>query len=189
MIHKDFTDLLKSLAPFTEQELKDADGFFKIEEIKKNDFILEAGHVTGKIGYVVSGILRTYYVVGEREITTDFLIPGSIAAGMLSFLSDEPQNAYIVALEEALLTTITKKNLFELYHENWKWQQVGRLLMEQYFVESEERTIRLQSKSAHDLYEYFVQQHPDIVKVASLSYIASYLGMTPETLSRIRKCR
>ena len=186
MIHKDFTDLLKSLAPFTEQELKDADGFFKIEEIKKNDFILEAGHVTGKIGYVVSGILRTYYVVGEREITTDFLIPGSIAAGMLSFLSDEPQNAYIVALEDALLTTITKENLFELYHENWKWQQVGRLLMEFNYMRIEDRSICLQTLTARGRYEHLLKRMPGLIEHVPLQYIASYLGMKPETFSRIR---
>ena len=186
MIHENFIELLKTLAPFTEKELKDVDGYFEIEETIKNEYILKAGHDTGKIGFVVSGILRTYYVVGEREITTDFLMPGSIAAGMLSFLSDEPQNAYIVALEDALLTTITKKNLSELYHENWKWQQVGRLLMEFNYIRIKDRSICLQTLTARGRYEHLLKRSPGIIDRVHLQYIASYLGMKPETFSRIR---
>ncbi len=186
MIHPDFIKLLKKLAPFSEEEMESAGSFFDIEEVKKNEYFLRAGHESGKIGFVVSGILRTFYVVDRREITTDFLLPGSIAAGMLSFLSDEPQNANIIALEDTVLTTITKENLADLYSEHWKWQQVGRLLIEHNYVKIGDRSICLQTLTARGRYEDLMRKMPGLVDQVPLQYIASYLGMSPETFSRIR---
>lgn len=180
-------EFLKGLAPFNEDELLEADQVFSYEVIKKEGFFLQACHYSDRIAYVKSGLLRSFFEANNKETTTFFATPGTIAFDLRSFLKREPSKEYIQALEETELFSLKRKSLYSLYQENWKWQQVGRLLMEHYFIESEERTIRLQSKSAYDLYENFVIRHPEIIKVASLSYIASYLGMTPETLSRIRK--
>ena len=180
-------EFLKGLAPFNESELDEAASLFTYTVVKKECFFLKAGHYSDRIGYVKSGLLRSYFESNNRVTTTFFATPGTITVDLHSFLKKIPSKESIHALEETEVFYIKREPLYALYQENWKWQQVGRLLMEHYFVESEERTIRLQSMSAYDLYAYFVKQHPDIVRIASLSYIASYLGMTPETLSRIRR--
>jgi len=181
-------EFLRSLAPFDEDELLEASQLFSYGVIKKEGFYLKAGQYSDRIGYVKSGLLRSYFELDSRETTTFFATPGTIAGDLHSFLKKIPSIESITALEETEVFCIKRSALYSLYEGNWKWQQVGRLLMEHYYVESEERTIRLQSKSALELYEYFVKQHPEIIRSAPLAYIASYLGMTPETLSRIRKC-
>ena len=188
MIHQEFVILLKTLAPFTDKELSAAARFFNAEEIKKNEYFLKEEQVTGKIGFVVSGIFRCFHNIRNKEITTEFLLPGSIAAGMLSFLSNEPQRENIIALENTLLTTITREDLFKLYARSWKWQQMGRILVEYNYIRIEKRSICLQTLNARDRLDKLKLEMPELFdkRRVPLQYIASYLGMSPETYSRIR---
>lgn len=187
MIHKEFVNVLKTLAPFTEKELSTAGRFFSVEEIKKNEYFLKEEQLTGKIGFVVSGLFRCYHNIKNKEITTEFLLPGSIAAGMLSFLSDEPQRENIIALKNTLLTTITREDLFKLYAKSWKWQQMGRILAEYNYIRIEKRSICLQTLNARERLDELRKEMPELFnKRVPLQYIASYLGMSPETYSRIR---
>lgn len=180
-------EFLRGFAPFSEPELNEADSLFNYAHVKKDSFYLKAGHYSERIAYVKSGLLRSYFTLNNKETTTFFARPGTISVDLHSFLRKIPSKESIQAIEDTEVFYIKAKSLYKLYEGSWKWQQVGRLIMEHYFVESEERTIRLQSKSAQELYEYFVLKHPDVIRLAPLSYIASYLGMTPETLSRIRR--
>jgi len=188
MIHQEFVNVLKTLAPFTEKEISAATKFFKAEEIKKNEYFLKEEQVTGKIGFVVSGLFRCFHNIRNKEITTEFLLPGSIAAGMLSFLSNEPQRENIIALEKTLLTTITREDLFKLYAKSWKWQQMGRILVEYNYIRIEKRSICLQTLNARDRLDKLRVEMPELFdkRRVPLQYIASYLGMSPETYSRIR---
>ena len=188
MIHQEFVILLKTLAPFTDKELSAAARFFNAEEVKKNEYFLKEEQVTGKIGFVVSGIFRCFHNIRNKEITTEFLLPGSIAAGMLSFLSNEPQRENIIALEKTLLTTITREDLFKLYARSWKWQQMGRILVEYNYIRIEKRSICLQTLNARDRLDKLKLEMPELFdkRRVPLQYIASYLGMSPETYSRIR---
>lgn len=177
---------LTSMAPFDESELDEASLLYNYQVIKKNSFFLKAGHYSDRLAYIKSGMLRFYFEANGKETTTFFATPGTIAVDLHGFLKIAPSNESVHALVDTEIMYIKRNTLYSLYPGNWKWQQVGRVLLEQYYVANEERTIRLQCKSAPELYKIFLQQHPDIVKIASLSYIASYLGMSPETLSRIR---
>jgi len=180
---------LKTLAPFDETELEKAADHFKFQLIKKDSFYLKAGHFSDRVGFLKSGLFRSYFVANNKETTTFFASPGTIIVDLHSFLQKIPSTETYQALEDSEVLYIKRDALYSLYKEDWKWQQVGRVLMETYFVASEERTTRLQNKTAQELYQNFVKQNPDVLKSASLSYIASYLGMTPETLSRVRRCK
>lgn len=186
MIHKSFVKLLKKVAPFTEKELATADKYFEIVKVRKNVHYLREGQTNGKIGFVIDGIFRCYYNIKNKEITTEFLLPGSIVAGMLSFITEEPQRENIVALENSELVTISRENLFKLYEKNWKWQQAGRVLTEMNYVRIEKRSVCLQTLNARERFEKLLEAMPDLIDRVPLQYIASYLGMSAETFSRIR---
>jgi CRP-like cAMP-binding protein len=185
-MNNSFYELLKSLAPFSDIELNNAKPFIKDLTLQRNDFFVKAGHFSDRIAFVQSGLLRSYFTTKEKEITTFFALPGSVSMDARSFLVMKLSLESIQAIVKSELLVIERKDLYTLYYENWKWQQVGRLLLEKYFIASEERSIALQSQTAHELYEQFVAEFPDVTQMVPQHYIASYLGITPETLSRVR---
>lgn len=179
--------MFMSLAPLTRTELEEAADFFKSESINRNDFFNKAGRVSDKIGFVNSGLLRSYYTLKEKETTTFFLSTGSVSVALRSFVKSIPAIENIQAITDSELIVIRKEDLYGLYKGNWKWQQVGRRVIENAYIEMEQRSISLQILSAHEKYEQFLADFPEVIKVVPLHQIASYLGISPETLSRIRR--
>lgn len=186
-MNETFKNLIQDLAPFTDEELIEAMPFFEEVKLKKNEYFLKAGHYSDRIGFVTKGFVRSFCNIKDKETTTFFAVPGSVIFDMHSYTLKRTSVESIQAFLDTEIITIKRKDLDFLYKGNWKWQQVGRLMGEHYFVESEDRTSALQSKSAQELYDQFIADFPDIVKIVPLIHIASYLGITPETLSRIRK--
>ncbi len=182
-------NLFKSLAPFSEEDLETASPFFKIEAFQKNEYFSKAGRISDRIGFVGSGLFHSFYTIKGKETTTYFQPPGTLATALASFLQMKPALENIQALETSELIVIDRKDLLNLYDENWKWQQVGRVITEQYYIIMEKRLIALQSQSAQERYENFLLEYPELLKSVPLYYIASFLGISPETLSRIRKSK
>lgn len=181
--------LFLTLAPFSGEELDKAMGHFYTESLEKSEYFCRAGRIADRIAYVREGALRSYYMINKRETTTFFQLPGSIAVALPSFLQMTPSIENIQALEPSELLVIHRKDLYGLYGENWKWQQVGRILMEQYYIQLESHMISLQSHSATERYEQLIARQPEVFQHVQLQFIASYLGISPETLSRIRKSK
>lgn len=186
-MYENLRSMLKAMAPFEDGELDDAMDFFSSRLISKNEYFSKEGKISDRIGFVQSGILRSFYTINGRETTSFFLRPGSIAVAMLSFIEMKPSIENIQAISDSELIVINRKDILSLYEENWKWQQVGRLNLEQYYIEMERRAISFQSQTALERYREFVKNNPDIIRSVPLHLIASYIGVSPETLSRLRK--
>ncbi len=186
-MNEDLKNLFKSLAPFTEEDFNEAKHFFKTETFRKNAYFSKAGRISDRMGFVNSGLLRSFYSIKDKETTTFFQMPGTIAVALASFIQMKPAIENIQAMETSELIVINRKDLFALYKENWKWQQIGRIFIEQYYVKMELRMISLQSQTALERYQFFLKEFPELIKSVPLYYIASFLGISPETLSRIRK--
>jgi CRP-like cAMP-binding protein len=126
-----FFEFIKSLAPFSEIELNNAKDLFKILILQKNEFFVKAGHYSDRIAFVQSGLLRSYFTTKEKEVTTFFALHGSVCLDAHSFFGLKQSQESIQALMKSELLAINREDLYSLYEENWKWQQVGRLLAKQ----------------------------------------------------------
>jgi len=179
--------LLNTLAPFSQEELEKSLPLFRPVRLAKNEFFNSAGRISLRLGFLVNGLLRSFYNLQDKETTTFFELPGEIAVDLKSFVQRKPSIETIQAITDSQLLVISRRELYMLYEQNWKWQQVGRLLVESAYFRMEDRSIFLQTHSAHDRYARFLAEYPEVVKQAPLYQVASFLGISPETLSRIRK--
>ena len=186
-MNNNIRDFFKTLAPFNDGELNDALELFEHIRIEKNKYFNKAGLISDRIGFVNEGLLRSFFVINNRELTTFFQLPGSIAVSLMSFLQRIPAIENIQALEDSELIVIRRNDLYDLYMKDWKWQQVGRVLIEKYYIKMEMRSISLQNQTAKERYCDFLKEYPEVIKKAPQNQIASFLGITPETLSRIRR--
>lgn len=179
--------MLVSLAPFTQEELEKSMHYFERQELSRNEFFNKAGRISDRLAFVNQGLLRSFYILKGKETTTFFQLPGYIAVDLKSFVQHTPSIEHIQAVSDSELLVVRRKDLYALYNEDWKWQQVGRMLVEQAYFDMEKRSISLQIESAQDRYEKFLSEFPEVIQKVPLHQIASFLGISPETLSRIRK--
>ncbi len=161
--------------------------FFQIEILKGESWIKQ-GKICDQVAYVVSGKLRNYYLdEAGNEITCFFVTPELFVSAFSSFLTNTPTHENITALEDTVLRVISKKGLEDLSALVPKMQVFRRVIAENLFILMEKRIAMLQSKSAFERYEKMLKEHPDIILSVPLQYTASFLGVTPQHLSRLRK--
>lgn len=158
------------------------------ESLKANQFFLKQEFVSDKIGYVISGLLRSFvYNENNDEITTQFFQSGSLIISFDSFNNQIPAKENIISIENSELVVVTYKKQKELYQTIPQWNQICKDLADYKSREMIERTIQFQTLSATERYNLFCKQNPEIIQKVALKHIASYLGIDIATLSRIRK--
>lgn len=157
--------------------------------LKKGSHFLEAGSISNKVGLLISGVLRTYYISNGREHTSYFNVEkrNPFVASFTSLLTRNPSFEFIQALEDCELMIITHQELQNLYDNHPEMERLGRILAEQNYLMAMERIHDLQQRKADFKYEKFLKLYPGLMNRIPHHYISSYLGITPESLSRIRK--
>lgn len=179
---------LTSFASFSNAELNDILSFFKKETIKKGTILIREGQVSKKLCFLEKGIGRSYYLKKDgKEVTVWFFGNGKFMTSLDSFFQQKPSIYYIEMLEDATLYTITKKEIDILFDKYHKMEKFGRLLSIQMLTDMVNKVNAIQFQTAKERYEYMLTEFPDIVYRVPLRDIASYLGITQETLSRIRR--
>jgi CRP-like cAMP-binding protein len=159
-------------------------------ELKRNESFLRMYDVCRKVAYVEKGALvylRTN--ASGEELAVDFAFENDWVTYLYSLLTENPADMEIRAQEETVLITISKKNLYELYERIPRIERMGRILAEKSFIELAERTHSLQARPAAERYEALLQSKPHILERMPQYYIASYLGIKPQSLSRLRKMK
>lgn len=159
----------------------------EVVEVPRKEIFLREGQRSDYIQVVVSGIVRMYYIRDGEEISSRFVEELQIAASIISFYGRKPGYEFAEALEPVVLVRIHYDKLMELYATFPEFNFIGRMITEQYLVKSEERLYQLRKQSAEERYSFFVDNYPSLFQRVPLKYIASYLGLTLETISRIRK--
>lgn len=160
------------------------------QAFSKGDLLQAQDTICRHIYFVRSGIIRVYHIdENGKEITTRFTFPGQVITSYYSTISGEPTNENIQAISEGTAYLISYEEIQRLFDQFREIERLARLILEDYFIKSEGRIIDLQTLSAQERYDKLVKLHPEILQKVPLGYIASYLGITQETLSRIRKKR
>ena len=153
---------------------------------KKDEFILKKGRVNRNIYFIESGLVRVFYELGDREVTSWFLSEGGIFISVKSFFRQQPSKDNIVALEDCICWFITYEQLEEtcrLFPEFYKHRT---WITEEYYCLSEARHEDMQGKLAEERYAQFVEKHPDLLLRVPLNLLPSYLDVAPSTFNKIR---
>ena len=157
----------------------------KKEEYKKKSFLLEEGQVSSRVYFIEKGLVRVYYLKDGVEICSGLLCEGGVVISVESFFCRNRSKEYIQALEDLCVYYITFEELEALYRELPEFNIVGRKLITAYYVKSEERNFMLRRQSAPEKIAYFQEHFGHLVARVPRKDIASYLGVTLETLSRL----
>ena len=161
---------------------------FKERKIKRRGFLLQAGDVCRHFSFVVSGCFKLYAVdAAGKEHNLEFAIENGWLCDLSSFYAKEPSSAYIEALEPSVALQITRKDLVDCYSHYPKLNSTFRLITERKYIDLQRRVFQNISATAEERYENFVGQYPELARRLPNTEIASYLGITAEFLSKVRK--
>lgn len=155
-------------------------------ELKKGSMFLNEGEVCTQLGYVYKGMIRQYYFKNKKDLTEHFASEDDVFICIESFLRQRPAPLMAEALEHTILYGIPHDPLLTLCAENYEIEVLYRRLLENSLILSQRKADFLRFETANERYARLLKEHPEIVQRAPLSHIASYLLMTPETLSRVR---
>lgn len=168
-------------------DLKTIVSLFNLTTIKKGEFLLKAGKRCDNLSFVQSGLLRVYISTDEKEITQWISTKGYFSTDLSSFVFETTSRASIQALTDTEVYSITKTDYKKIGEQVPKWHELEKLFIVRCFIILEERIFSHLSMTAEERYDYFFKNNKELFNQVPLQYIASMLGMTPETFSRIRK--
>jgi CRP/FNR family transcriptional regulator, anaerobic regulatory protein len=190
-MHTDEYSLLRTFISnfinVTEEEWKLHRDALTRKFLKKGEYLLRQGQVCEHVSFISHGSFRVYSVIKDVEVSNYFFFENSYATDYASFLTRKPSDTSIVAMEDSEILQLNFPNMQMLYEKVPSWQKYGRLMAEHVFLMAEERAKALQQNSPESLYLKIMQEHPQIIERVPQQYIASYIGIQPESLSRIRK--
>lgn len=155
-------------------------------ELKKGENFLDEGAVCSQIGYIYKGLVRQYYYKNGKQLTEHFSCENDVFICIESFLRQKPSTLIVEALENTIIYGLPHEPLLQLAAESHEVEELYRGLLENSLILSQVKMDMFRFESANERYNRLMHDQPEIIKRAPLSYIASYLLMTPETLSRVR---
>jgi CRP-like cAMP-binding protein len=188
-MHIEFLDIklyITNLIQMNEAVFNLALDYFSIKEIAKGDYWVTEGTISNNIAYIKKGLFRTFYLKDGNEINTCFCMENSITTSHESFIHKKPATEYIQALEDTIIITLSHKNLLKLYKSSTKWIELSRVLTEVECTRLSQRVKALSFETAKEKYLHLVASQPEIIQRVAIQHIASYLGVSRETLSRVR---
>ena len=155
-------------------------------KFQKGETILEEGKVCSALYFVDKGMVRQYYYKNKKDVTEHFSFEGRIVFCIESFLKQEPSRLIVEALENSVLYAIPHDALFGLMVRNQEMEMLYRKILEHVAISSQEHADSQRFENAAERYERLLREKPEIILRAPMVHIASFLQMTPETLSRVR---
>ncbi|TWF40493.1 CRP-like cAMP-binding protein [Chitinophaga polysaccharea] len=182
----DFFDVIKSFITLSADSKLAMAGILDKKELPKGYQLVRAGTVCRHVYFVEKGLTRTFYSKEGKDVTDWISVEKTFATSIVSFITGLPDIRSIELLEPSVLWAIGHDDLQQLYDANHEIERFGRLLVSHGLVQMQQRFDDLHFATARERYQKLIAQHPSIIQRVPLGMVASYLGITPETLSRIR---
>lgn len=161
--------------------------YFKPVEIKKGEFFARSGRYCEKLSFVQEGYLRVFFEANDREVTQWISPPGYFTTDLSSYIYRQPGRWNIQALTDCTLLDLSRDAYDTLSKEVPVWKDLDRLFIVKCFGMLEERVFSHLYMSTEERFALLMKTQPELFNIVPLQYLASMLGMTPETLSRLRK--
>ena len=179
-------ELARRYSTMTHEELDILEGILVPMKFAKGERILNEGDTCEHIYWIVKGLARQYYFKNDKELTEYMATENTIMMSIESLFKEKPSMQIMQALEPTIIYAMPKNELEAVAMRSVNIQILYRKILEESLIISQQRADMLRFESAQDRYQKLVKSSPQLVLRAPLVYIASYLQMTPETLSRVR---
>lgn len=183
---QDFIDQINRILPLSAESRQVFLAKWQTMTVPKDHFLLREHTISHYLYFTQKGIARIYYYKNDKEITEWFALDKTFFFSIISFFQRQPGTLIIQTIEPADIMYIHYDDLMALCDENHEIEKLFRLMITQSLIMSQHRVDSLQFETAHQRYEKLLSHNPTVVQRIPLSYIASFLGITQETLSRIR---
>ncbi len=158
----------------------------ELMEVEKGHLLVSEGQLSDYLFYFLTGSARSFYVRNNRDITVSFTLDGEFVTAMHSFITRKASYENIETLEKSKILRISHSALQKSFAEYPELERTYRMILEKYYIVLEEHQIFSKFKTAKERYLELMQNRPRVIQKASVGHVASYLGMTIETLSRTR---
>ncbi len=184
-----YLNSVKTLCPkVSEEELNYLNSGITVTEFKPKHFYLHANSIQKEIGFLYSGLIRSFYIDNNgNEISVNFFRENSFATDYPAFITQTPCKYYFQCIEHTVIVNLSYKHIQEGYEKSPILERYGRLVTEEVLKMQQRRIDRFLFDNAEKRYLNFIDEYPDLFNRVSLSYLASYLGIERQSLTRIRK--
>lgn len=183
-------EIVKLISRYLELTSEEASAFadcIPIKSFKKGDILLREGQVSKDSYFVIRGCIRKYYIIDGEERTTEFYVEDESVASLQSYKNKTPANHYFECVEDCRLAVLNYEKEQELFKRVPKYEALCRMSMENNFGEQQEALAKFITSSPEERYKNLLETRPDLLQRVPQYHLASYLGVKPESLSRIRK--
>jgi len=183
-----FRQFISQSVQLQEDEYLSLEGLLHEDVIHKKEHLIKASEICNEIVFFSEGYFRFYhYATDGTEITSDFYFAPGFVTSYTSLITGNPSKVYVQAMEDMKILILRKSDLQNLYSKYHSIDRLGRLLAEQVAINSEKHLFSLLNQTADERYKNLLDSYPQYIQKIPLQYIASYLGIKQETLSRVRK--
>ena len=178
---------IEAICPTSEQDWQEFSRNLEFKKYKKWELLVEVGKVENYMYFLVKGAVMLVYPRNGMDYVIRFNFPGSFFNSYQSFITYKPSQLKIEAVNNVSAFRICRTDIENFYRTSEEARMVGQKILEIYHFQKEQREIAFLTKSAEENYLELIQNDPDLQNYIPLKYTASYLGVAPESLSRIRK--
>lgn len=178
--------IIAEFGTLSHETINDIKKVAKIRDVHKDDILVREGEYSYELYFIAKGGARAYYLKNGRNITDWFAFENDFISSIVSFFLSVPSQHYIEVLEDSTLMVLQLKDIEELCDKYHDFERLARMSITKTMLQLQQRIVNLQFKTSKERYDGLLEKFPQIELRAPLGHIASYLGITQETLSRIR---